>query len=306
MLSGIDGLNGSFIADLNQIQNQIDQTTQQLSSGIRVSQASDDAGAVVPILEYQNQIDQITQVQTNLELANTNATTADSALQTASSLLNQLVSIAAEGASSTTSATSQTSLGQQVQEIEQQLVSIANTSVQGQYIFGGDDPSTPPYTFNWSVPGGVVQNNTASNTSVITDAEGNSIVPGMTAQQIFDAQNPPGTPAPGNVFQAVYALGQALLANNQASIQNAGAGISAAASQVEQSNAYYGNTETWIQQATQNATQQATNLQGLLSDLRDTDVAAAATQLSTDQTALEAALSAHTSLDTKTLFSYLG
>ncbi len=46
MLSGIDGTNGSFLADLNSIQNRISQDTQQLSSGIRVSQASDDPGAI--------------------------------------------------------------------------------------------------------------------------------------------------------------------------------------------------------------------------------------------------------------------
>ena len=306
MLSGIDGANPAFINDLNQIQNRINQTTQQISSGIRVNQASDDPGAVASILDYQNQMDQITQVQTNLQLAGTVAQTADSALQSASSLMNQLISIAAQGASSTSTANDRTTLGQQVQDIEQQLVALANTSLQGRYIFGGDNPSTPPYTFNWASPDGVIANSTPTNTATITDAGGASIIPGMTAQQIFDVQNPPGTPAPGNVFQAVYSLGQALLSNNQAGVQTAVTSISAAATQVEQSNAYYGNTETWIQQANQDASDRLTNLQSLLSSVRDTDVASAATQLATDQTALQAALSAHASLDQKSLFSYLG
>lgn len=306
MLSGISGTNGSFLADLNRIEERIRGTSQQLSSGIRVRQASDDPSAIASILNYQNQIDQVTQVQTNLNLAKNDAGTADGALQSASSILSQLGSLAAQGASSTTSAASRAVYGQQVQELEQQLVSIANTTVQGRYIFGGDNPATQPYTFNWSSPNGVVQNNTASNTNVITDASGNSIVPGMTAQQIFDAQNPPGTPAPNNVFQAVYALGQALLSNNQAGIQTAIDGIKAAQSQVEQSNAYYGNTETWIQQANTDAGQRLATLQATLSGLRDTDIASAATQLTTEQTALQAALSAHASLGNKSLFSYLG
>ncbi len=306
MLSGINGTNGSFLADLNRIEERISGTNQQLSSGIRVSQPSDDPSAIASILDYQNQLDQLTQVQTNLNLAKNDASTADGALQSASSILNQLGSLAAQGASSTTSASSRTVYGQQVQELEQQLVSIANTTVQGRYIFGGDNPGTQPYTFNWASPNGVVQNNTASNTSTITDASGNSIVPGMTAQQIFDAQSPPGTSAPNNVFQAVYALGQALLNNDQAGILTATDSIKVAQSQVEQSNAYYGNTESWIQQANADAGQRLSTVQQTLSGLRDTDVAAAATQLTTDQTALEAALSAHASLSNKTLFSYLG
>ncbi len=306
MISGIDASNGSFLADLNQIESRISQSNKQISSGIRVNEASDDPAAIAPILEYQNQIDQITQVQTNLTLANNDAQTADGALQNASSLLNQLVSIAAEGANATGTANTRSVLGQQVQQIEQQLVSVANTTVQGRYIFGGDASGTQPYTFDWTSPEGVVQNNAAANTGVITDAGGSSIIPGMTAQQIFDARNAGGAPASGNVFQAVYSLGQALLSNDQPGTANAVSAVKNAATQVEQATAYYGNTETWIQQANQDASQRLTTLQQSLSNVRDTDVAAAATQLTTDQTALQAALSAHASLGNKSLFSYLG
>lgn len=306
MLSGIDGSNGSFLADLSQIENRVSQTSKQISSGVRVNQASDDPGAIASILENQNQIDQITQVQANLNLAKNNAATADGALQTASSLLDQLISIAAQGANATTTAASRTTLGQQVQQIEQQIVGIANTTVQGRYLFGGDDPSTQPYTFDWTSAEGVVQNNTAANTTTITNASGSSILPGMTAQQIFDLKNPDGTPATGNVFQAAYSLGQALLANDQTGTANAAVAVKDAAAQVEQATAYYGNTEAWINQATNDASQRLTNMQGALSGLRDTDVAAAATQLTTDQTALQAALAAHASLNNKSLFSYVG
>jgi flagellin-like hook-associated protein FlgL len=85
-------------------------------------------------------------------------------------------------------------------------VGIANTTVQGQYIFGGDDPATQPYTFNWNVPGGVVQNNTAANTLTIQNAAGATIVPGLTAQQIFGnggtglAGNNQRIDTPGAVF----------------------------------------------------------------------------------------------------------
>src|SRR5581483_4319651 len=231
MISGIEGANGSFLADLNQIENRMTQTNKQITSGTRVNQASDDPAAVANILAYQNQIDQITQVQANLNLANNDATTADGALQNASTILDQLISLAAQGANVTATASSRATMGQQVQQLEQQLVSIADTSIGGRYIFGGDDPSTVPYTFDWTSPEGVVQNNTASNTALLTDASGNSIVPGMTAQQIFDQKNSDGTPAANNVFQAVYSLGQALLANDQTGAANAAVSLKTAASQ---------------------------------------------------------------------------
>ncbi len=305
MLAGLDAFNSTFLLDLDNTQNAIAQTNEQLSSGYRVNVASDDPTDIATILGYQNQANQITQVQTNLTLANTQATAADNALSSANTLLNQLVSIAAQGSSGTASSATLTTLGQQVQGIAQQMVDLANTSVQGQYIFGGDDPSTQPYTFDWSVSGGATQNNTAANTDTIQDISGQTLVPTMTAQQIFDAQNSDGTPAAGNIFQAVYALGTALANGDQTGIQAASTSLTAATAQLGQATTFYGNVEDWIQNANNAATSALTNDQAEVSSLRDTDIAAAATQLTTEQTAMQAAIEAHSSINLKTLFDYM-
>jgi flagellar hook-associated protein 3 FlgL len=307
MLAGLDAYTSTFLSSLNATENRITQANQQLSSGYRVNQPSDDPGAIDAILEYQGQIDQVTQIQSNLSQASTVANLADSALTSANNMLNQLTSIAAEGSSSTSNAQSNSSLAQQVQGIEQQLVSLANTTFGGAYIFGGDNASTPPYTFNWSVPGGVVQNSTAGSTIAITNSDGESItVPGQTAQQIFGAQNADGSAAASNIFQNVWALGQALQNNDQAAIQAAGGGIHASVVQLGQSTTISGNTLDWLQQSNSNATTKLTSLQAQLSNLRDADAAQAATNLTSAETAEQAAVSAQGTLNIKTLFSYLG
>ncbi len=306
MIAGLDAYNGNFLADVSLLENRISEVNKQISSGIRVNQASDDPSAVAPILEYQGQISEINQVQTNLSSAQTEAQTADGALQTASSLMDQLVSLGAEGASSTSSASSRAVLGQQVQSIEQQLVAVANTSIGGTYIFGGDSSSTAPYSFSWTSPEGVIASGTPTNTATVRDSDGNEIIPRLTAQQIFDVKNSDGTPANGNIFQAAFALGTALLANDQPGIQSAVDQVKAGSAQLQQSTAAYGNIETWIQQGSQTATTHLNNITQALSSIRDSDVATDATQLSLDQTALQAALAAHASLSIKSLFSFLG
>lgn len=418
MLSGLDAYNGSFLAALDNTQNQIAQVQQQITSGIRVSQASDDPSAVSSIIDYQEEINRVTQVQTNLNTASTTASSADTALQSAASLLDQLVSIGSEGASSTTSASTNANLATQVQQIAQEMVGLANTTSNGQYVFGSDGATTQPYTFDWSSQKGVVQNSTTGNTTILRDASGNEITPNMTAQQIFDVQNPDGSSATGNVFQAVYDLGTALAQPNTASfgasntvdlnsatnllagsgsqtytfqldvngspqtvsatvtgtasgisgatalsqlnstlsaygitarmdsngalqftgatsftvsdggpssgngvsnetggtniastptaIANATQEIQNAVTQIGTVTTTYGNTEDWIQNAQTDASDRLANLQTGLSNIKDTDVAAAATQLTTDNTALEASMSAHATLSNKSLFSYLG
>lgn len=305
MLSGIAASNASFLADLNNTEQRISRDDQQISSGISISVASDDPAAVTPLLDDQNQIAQITQVLSNLNDQQTVAQTADGALQSASSLLNQLISLATEGATGTATATSNANLAQQVQQIEQQLVSIANTTVNGQYVFGGDAPYTQPYTYTGNVPEGVTSGGSPTNSTTLTGLDGSSIVPGLTAGQIFDAQLPNGNPDPGNVFLAVYQLGTALSNNDQTEVQNALSSLQAAASHLSQSATVYGDTEDWIQQQITTATDRSTTLTDAVSTLQDTDVAAVATDLSQNQAALDAALSAQADLPTKSLFSYL-
>ncbi len=309
MLAGLDGFNNGFLADLSNIENRMSAENKQITSGIRVNQASDDPTAIASILDFQRAIDQISQVQNNLNTASTEASAADGALQSASTLLDQLVSIAAQGASGTVSATSRTVLGQQVQQIAGQMVSIADTTVQGRYIFGGDDVTTSPYSFDWTQPDGVVQSASAANlasTATLRNATGGTINPHMTAQAIFDLRDGSGNPTTGNVFQAIYALGQALQTNNQAGVQAAIPMLQAAVAQVGQATTFYGHVETWIQNAQQDGTQIANNAQQALGTVKDADIAASASQLTLDQTALNAALAAHGSFNTRSLFSYLG
>lgn len=305
MLSGIAASNASFLADLNNTEQRISRDDQQISSGISVSVASDDPAAVTPLLDDQNQIAQITQLLSNLNDQQTVAQTADGALQSASSLLNQLISLATEGATGTATATSNANLAQQVQQIEQQLVSIANTTVNGQYVFGGDAPYTQPYTYTGNAPEEVTSGGSPTNSTTLTGLDGSSIVPGLTARQIFDAQLPNGNPDPGNVFLAVYQLGTALSNNDQTGVQNALSSLQAAASHLSESATVYGDTEDWIQQQITTATDRSTTLTDAVSTLQDTDVAAVATDLSQNQAALDAALSAQADLPTKSLFSYL-
>lgn len=305
MISGIASSNPIFIVDLNASEQRIARDDQQISSGTSLNVASDNPEAVTPVLDDDNQIAQLTQLISNLNQQQTLAQTADGALQTASTLLNQLISLGTEGAAGTATADSNSVLAQQVQQIQQQLVGIANTSVQGQYIFGGDDPATQPYAYDWSSPEGVVASGSPSNSIAIGGLDGSSIVPGLTAQQIFDAQSG-GSPAAGNVFQAVYQLGTALASNNQSGIETALVSVQNAASYLAQSAGLYGDTENWIQQQISSATARSTNLTSAVSTLSDADVASVATDMSQAQVSLDAALSAQASLPTKTLFSYLG
>ncbi|MFL6451193.1 MAG: hypothetical protein ACJ746_26470 [Bryobacteraceae bacterium] len=300
MLKGIQGQNPIFLTDLSRIQSRVASANKQITSGYRINQASDDPQSIASMLRMQSQIDHLTQTQANLNQAKAQNESADGALQTATTILDQLTSIALQGSTDTTTQGTRALLADQVKQLAQQLVGIANTSVNGQYVFGGDSATVPPYTFNWAAgTNGVVSNSPVGATALLDDGNGSTINAGMSAASVFDSGS-------NSVFAAVYSLGQALANNDVPGVQTALDSVKTSAKYVSDVSASYGNRENWIAQASDAATSHLASLQQSLAAVRETDLPSAITQMTTDQTALQAAISAHASLSTKSLFDYLG
>ena len=89
MISGLTPGNEQFLASLNILQNNLSQADQQLSSGLRVNQASDAPQSVQDIFIARARIGQDTQTIHNLTTIQSQVQTADGAVQSAISLLNQ-------------------------------------------------------------------------------------------------------------------------------------------------------------------------------------------------------------------------
>jgi len=306
MFPSISGATQQYLANLNQTETQLQQATAQISSGIAVEQPSDNPAAISEILQTETAISNNKQIQSNLSNASTEVNTADSALQTAVQAVQNAISLAAQGASSTVSADTRATLAQQVAGIQQTLVGIAQTTVNGSYIFSGDQDTQPPYQLDSSQPEGVLQLVTDSSTRTIQSVDGTSFAVALTAQQIFDAKNPDGTPASGNVFAAIQNLETALTNNDTAGITAASDSLQSASSYLNDQLAFYGGVENRIQEATDLAQKFQTQQQTELSNLQDTNVAATATELSQLQVQQEASMSAEANIQQmKNLFSYL-
>jgi flagellar hook-associated protein 3 FlgL len=145
MIQNSDSVGQQFLANLQTLQQQMASTQAQVSSGYRVNQVSDDPGSVADILELESNLGSVNQVASNLSSVSGEVNTAEGALESATQLLEQATSLGAQGANSTNSASEQTGLSQQVEQILSQLVSISSTTFEGQYIFSGNQTSSPSY-----------------------------------------------------------------------------------------------------------------------------------------------------------------
>src|ERR1019366_1868328 len=138
MLTGVNGPSEQFLTDLDQIQSAMNTVQRQLSSGLRVGQASDDPSAVPSILNTQSEIARNTQAQANLKQVGAELQTGDSSLQQAVALIEQAITLGAQAGDADNNAAQNATLAAQVQGIQEQLVNLSNTNVNGRYIFSGD------------------------------------------------------------------------------------------------------------------------------------------------------------------------
>lgn len=306
MTTNLDPESALFLSDVSRIQQAITSATAQVSSGLAISVASDAPDQIDSLLQLRADEASNTQVQSNLTLAQTDAQSADTALGASILLMDRAVTLATQGATATATATSNADLAEEVQSLQAEMVSYSQTQVTGRYIFSGDLNGSPSYALDLSAPNGVDQLSNASSTLQIQNPAGGSFPGSLTAQQIFDDQNADGTPAADNVFAALNTLRTALLNNDSATIGSSITSLQAASDHLNTMEAFYGTVEDRIQDASTFASSYDTELQTEIGQTQDANVTAAASALTQDTTALQAAYQAQGEMPRTSLFQFLG
>jgi flagellar hook-associated protein 3 FlgL len=136
-----------FLAAINTLESGINQTQNQVSSGLQFTTASQNPTAAGAVDNYTQALAQSEQYGTNATSAQTNLNTEDNALTQLQSQLQSLRSLALEANSGTTSNTDLTAIATQAVQIQNSILSLANTqNGNGEYIFGGYAAQAQPFT----------------------------------------------------------------------------------------------------------------------------------------------------------------
>jgi flagellar hook-associated protein 3 FlgL len=269
----------------------------QLTTGKRVNVPSDDPSAAAGEVAISSQSGACDQFLRSISSISGELQTADSALSSGVTALQQAISLGVEGANGTLSQDDRNALASQVQSISQQMMSIANLSYNGKYVFAGTADSQPPYVV---AAGGVTYQGNDSVNQVEIEA-GQTIPVNQPGSQLFSA-------AGANVFQALSDLATALESSSSTTddIANATNEVKAAYNQLNSARTFYGSTldqlnagQDFLNSEKLQLTQQSSSLVGV-------DLNQAATNLTNAEVARNAALQATASIGNLSLFDYLG
>jgi flagellar hook-associated protein 3 FlgL len=279
------------LADTRQQQNT---ASLDLATGSRINKPSDDPAGAAQMVSNNAQTSQADSFLRSITSVTGLLQTADSTMSSVVSALQRAISLGVQGANGTLSDSDRTDVAGELTGIQQQLLSLANTSYQGEFIFSGTSTAQPFVSDN-SNPSGVTYNGT-TGTNNVQVGQNYSLQINLPGSQLFTA-------ASGNVFQSISDLITALQTNT-----NVGAAVSkvsVAYNHITGQRVFYGNALNQLQAQQNYLNSEKLDLANAANAISATDMAATSTAFTQAQVAINADLAAMSRISQTSLFDYL-
>jgi flagellar hook-associated protein 3 FlgL len=261
----------SDIAMFSQLSFSLDQTLdniqnveQELGTGKRVNEPSDDpvSYASAQLLNTEQSA-----VSNDLSLAQQSRgelSTIDSTLSTVADAVNTAITTATQGADGRIPASQMQTLATQAQSILTEVIGSANMQYEGACVFGGDQVLSPPYSAK-----GVYSGDNSTNSVTFSD--------GTTAQMTFAGQSIFGDNT-GGPISALNSLVTALNKGDHAGVSATLPQLETALQTLSLARSTVGSNVDTLNNLVTSANGTMTTLQSTASDLVDGDVAQLAMQ----------------------------
>lgn len=175
----------NVVDSLNQVTANEQTLTQELSTGVTVNSLSDNpaaAGENVLLATQLEADDTFSQTATSTESL---LQVGDSALGNVVSQLTSAISLATEANNGTLNASNEQSIATQLTGIRDEVMSLANSSYMGQYVFAGSQGTTTPFSIDTTISPGIVTYNGDDDVSYIQTPSGQKIQTNVPGDQIF-------------------------------------------------------------------------------------------------------------------------
>jgi len=284
-----------LLAALDNLQQQQDSATLELGTGSKINKPSDDPAGAAQLIRINDLSSQVDSYQQSISSISGQFSTAGSTLDSVVTVLQRAISLGTEGANGTLSDTDRAGVAAELTGIQSQLLSLANTTYQGQYLFAGT-ANTPPFVADPTQTSGVrYVGNDGSN--MVTIGSGYELQVNVPGSQIFNG------PGGANMFQAIQDLITAL--QSDTGIGTAVTEVGTALTYVSGQQVFYGNALNQTQSQQTYLSTESLGLSQQQNTVGAADLAAVASQVQNDQIATSATLEAIGKMPQTSLFDYL-
>lgn len=264
----------------------------QMASGKRIQKPSDDPAGIAALVELQGSDANTQQYLRNVSALRSRTQVADSTLNSAVLALERALSLAVRGANGTMSATDRNAVALELEGIYEQMVDIANSSLQGTYLFAGTATMTKPFVS----AGSSVSYAGSESTNQVQIGEGLWIRTAVCGTDIFGADG-------HNAFQSLQDAADAI--RSGADVNPSLDALRASRDRISAARVVYGNALNQLDSAELVMNERHLQLAQQETDLAGADMAEVITQLSSAETARNALLSTIAKSGSTNLFDFL-
>jgi flagellar hook-associated protein 3 FlgL len=283
---------------LDQTQVSQEQLSQELSSGLRVTSIGDDPVAAAQNVQLLNSIGEDDSFTQTTSLTQGLLQVTDSTLGSVVTQLNQALSLADQANNGTLDSSDLKAISNQIAGIRDEVLSLANTNYQGQYIFGGSQTAGPPFTLDSTTSPATVTYNGDGDVNTLQSPTGQVIQLNLPGDQVF-------TSATANVLGTLNNLVADYASGTAGSGVTDTGNLSSALNYVSQQRVTIDNSVNRLSDASGAASEQATQLTAVQTNLMQADIASVSTQLSLVQSQQSALISVIAALGQGSLFDKL-
>jgi flagellar hook-associated protein 3 FlgL len=264
---------------------QLYKTQERIVSGKRINRPSDDPIGVGEVLNYRKTISSLGQYQDNITKANMHIDTTEQILDTVTEMLYEAKDIASDP-----NVEMRDTFAEEVATIRDQVIQMANSRINGNYIFAGDLTDTQPYDAT-----GVYAGDTGSKTFMVGD--GIEIDLEADGSRVFQGGS--------DVFTVLSDLETALLAGDATAINNQIVPLNDAIEQINTVRVENAGRHKRLEATDTHYENFKFNVEELLSHVEDADIAEAIIDLQVQQVAYESTMATSAKMITPSLIDFL-
>ncbi|MBY0009455.1 flagellar hook-associated protein FlgL [Paenibacillus typhae] len=140
-------MNSQLLLNLNRNARTMNDTQLQLSTGRKINKPSDDPVGITYSLRYRAEISSNEQYTKNVDSSLSWLDYNDTVLGQAGEVVQRLRELTVQAATGSNPQSALDSINEEVMQLKEQLVDIANSKLNGKYIFNGEQYDVKPYDF---------------------------------------------------------------------------------------------------------------------------------------------------------------
>ncbi len=281
--------------NIQQGRSKLDTLTEKIASELNVNRPSDDPIATSLLLSTNDRLQAVEQYGSNISKTNTWLSMTSTALQGISDTLTTAKSLMSTIGSGTSDQTARESVVAQLTALREQLADFGNTKYLDQYLFSGSQTATKPFD---RTVGSTGYNGDSIVNSVRIDSAATEEL-NITGDQVLTSST--GV----NILDTMDQLITAVTNNDVASIQSLTADLDTGFNQITNLQTEVASRITRLDGAANMLKITKTTLENIISDTQLADTTKLAVELSLQETAYKASLSATAKILNLSLLDYL-